>query len=143
LHVAVGKVLGTDSLKLAGRAEPLKFATRGSRGLTPIADDAKWSDLLPVVFQVKVLQSFENGNLLRQSSRPLDGLNADFQLVTEFRKFDLLAGPAPTAEVEFSARLVGADGKVVAARVFQDEEPAKGTDATAAAAALSMPRSAS
>jgi phospholipid/cholesterol/gamma-HCH transport system substrate-binding protein len=91
---------------------------------------------LPLVFQAKVLQSFENGNLLRQSSRPLDGLNADFQLVTEFRKFDLLAGPAPTAEVEFSARLVGADGKVVAAKVFQEEEPAKGTDAAAAAAAL-------
>jgi phospholipid/cholesterol/gamma-HCH transport system substrate-binding protein len=113
-----------------------RIVTRGSRGLTSIADDAKWSDLLPLVFQARVLQSFENANLLRQSSRPLDGLNADFQLVTEFRKFDLVAGPAPTAEVEFSARLVGADGKIVAARVFQGEEPAKGTDAAAAAAAL-------
>jgi phospholipid/cholesterol/gamma-HCH transport system substrate-binding protein len=113
-----------------------RIVTRGSRGLTPIAEDAKWSDLLPLVFQARVLQSFENAGLLRQSSRPLDGLNADFQLVTEFRKFDLLAGPAPSAEVEFSARLVAADGKVVAARVFQAEEPAKGTDAAAAAAAL-------
>jgi len=113
-----------------------RIVTRGTRGLTPIADDAKWSDLLPLVFQARVLQSFENAGLLRQSSRPLDGLNADFQLVTEFRKFDLLAGPTPTAEVEFSARLVAADGKVAAAKVFQAEEPAKGTDAAAATAAL-------
>lgn len=109
---------------------------RGARGLASISDDAKWSDLLPLVFQAKVLQSFENANLLRQSSRPLDGLNADFQLVTEFRKFDLVTGPVPTAEIEFSARLLSADGKVVAAKVFLAEEPAKGTDAAAAAAAL-------
>ena len=113
-----------------------RILMRGARGLTSIADDAKWSDLLPLVFQAKVLQSFENAGLLRQSSRPLDGLNADFQLVTEFRKFDLVAGPNPTAEVEFSVRLLSADGKVAAAKVFQAEEPAKGTDAAAAAAAL-------
>lgn len=113
-----------------------RILVRGPRGLTSIADDAKWSDLLPLVFQAKVLQSFENAGLLRQSSRPLDGLNADFQLVTEFRKFDLVASPNPTAEVEFSVRLLSADGKVVAAKVFQAEEPAKGIDAAAAAAAL-------
>ena len=113
-----------------------RILVRGTRGLTSISDDAKWSDLLPLVFQAKVLQSFENANLLRQSSRPLDGLNADFQLVTEFRKFDLMTGPSPTAEIEFSARLLTADGKVAAAKVFQVEEPANGTDAAAAAAAL-------
>ena len=64
----------------------------GRRGLTSIADDAKWSDLLPLVLQARMLQSFENAGLMRQASRPLDGLNADFQLVTEIRKFDLVAG---------------------------------------------------
>ena len=113
-----------------------KILVRGDRGLTPIAEDAKWSDLLPLVLQAKALQSFENAGLLRQASRPLDGLNADFQLVTELRKFDLVTGPNPTAEVEFSARLLSADGKVAAAKVFKAEEPAKGTDAAAAAAAL-------
>lgn len=113
-----------------------RILVRGSRGLTSIADDAKWSDLLPLVLQSRMLQSFENAGLMRQASRPLDGLNADFQLVTEIHKFDLVAAPNPTAEVEFSARLLGADGKVVAAKVFQAEEPAKGADAAAAAAAL-------
>lgn len=113
-----------------------RILVRGSRGLTSIADDAKWSDLLPLVLQSRMLQSFENAGLMRQASRPLDGLNADFQLVTEIHKFDLVAAPNPTAEVEFSARLLGADGKVVAAKVFQAEEPAKGVDAAAAAAAL-------
>jgi phospholipid/cholesterol/gamma-HCH transport system substrate-binding protein len=88
------------------------------------------------VLQARALQSFENAGLLRQASRPLDGLNADFQLVTELRKFDLVTGANPTAEVKFSARLLSAEGKVAAAKVFQAQEPAKGTDAAAAAAAL-------
>ena len=115
-----------------------KIIVRGGQGLTPVADNAKWADLLPLVFQARVLQSFEKADLLRQASRPLDGLTSDFQLVTELRKFDLVSGATPTAEVEFSARLLGGDGKVVAAKVFQAEEPAKGSNAAAAAAALDL-----
>ena len=92
--------------------------------------------MLPLVFQSKVIQSFENASLMRETSRPVDGLNADFQLMTEFRKFEVVAGPQPTAEVEVSAKLVGADGKIIAAKIFQSGEPATGTDAAAAAMAL-------
>ena len=113
-----------------------KIIVRGEQGLTPVADNAKWSDLLPLVFQARLLQSFEKADLLRQASRPLDGLTSDFQLITELRKFDLISGATPTAEVEFSARLLGVDGKVIAAKVFQAEEPAQGAGAAAAAAAL-------
>ena len=113
-----------------------KIIVRGERGLTPIAEEAKWSDLLPLVIQARVLQSFEKADLLRQASRPLDGMTSDFQLITEVRKFNLVAGPVPMAEVEFSARLLGAEGKIIAAKVFQAEESAKGTNAAAAAAAL-------
>jgi phospholipid/cholesterol/gamma-HCH transport system substrate-binding protein len=113
-----------------------KIVVRGEQGLTPVADNAKWSDLLPLVIQARLLQSFEKAGLLRQASRPLEGLNSDFQLVTELRKFDVVTGATPTAEVEFSARLLSGDGKVVAAKVFETEEPAKGTNAGSAAAAL-------
>jgi phospholipid/cholesterol/gamma-HCH transport system substrate-binding protein len=113
-----------------------RIVARGERGLAVIAEDSKWSDLLPLVVQARILQSFENAGLLRQSSRPLDGLNSDFQLVTELHKFDLVTGPSPKAEIEFAARLLSADGKVVAAKVFQAEEPAKGVDAAGAAGAL-------
>jgi phospholipid/cholesterol/gamma-HCH transport system substrate-binding protein len=113
-----------------------KVLVRGPRGLVSIGDDAKWSDLLPLVLQARLLQSFENAGLLQQASRPSDGLNAEFQLVTELRKFDLVTGENPTAEVEFSVRVQNADGKMVAARIFQAQEPAKGTDAAAAAEAL-------
>ena len=113
-----------------------KIIVRGEQGLIPVADNAKWSDLLPLVIQARVLQSFEKADLLRQASRPLDGLTSDFQLITELRKFDVVTGATPTAEVEFSARLLSADGKVIAAKVFQADEPAKGTNAAAAAAAL-------
>jgi len=113
-----------------------RIVARGERGLSVMTDEAKWSDLLPLVLQAGILRSFENAGLLRQSSRPLDGLNSDFQLVTELHKFDLVTGANPMAEIEFAARLLSADGKVIAAKVFHAEAPAKGTDAAAAAAAL-------
>jgi phospholipid/cholesterol/gamma-HCH transport system substrate-binding protein len=113
-----------------------RIVARGEHGLSVIAEEAKWSDLLPLVLQAGILRSFENAGLLRQSSRPLDGLSSDFQLVTELHKFDLVTGPNPMAEIEFAARLLSADGKVIAAKVFQTEAPAKGTDAAAGAAAL-------
>jgi len=113
-----------------------KILTRDKTGLKSISDDAKWSDMLPLVFQSKVIQSFENAGLMRETSRPVDGLNADFQLMTEFRKFEVVAGPQPSAEVEVSAKLVGGDGKIIAAKIFRSTEPAAGTDAAAAATAL-------
>ena len=113
-----------------------KILVRGERGIVSISDDARWGDLLPLVFQSRVLQSFENAGLLREASRPVDGLNADFQLMTEFRKFELVAGPQPSAEIEFSAKLLSADGKILAARTFQATAPAKAMDAAAAAEAL-------
>lgn len=113
-----------------------KILIRSKTGLSSISDDAKWSDMLPLVFQSKVIQSFENASLMRETSRPVDGLNADFQLMTEFRKFEVVAGPQPSAEVEVSAKLVGADGKIIAAKIFQSGEPVTGTDAAAAAMAL-------
>jgi phospholipid/cholesterol/gamma-HCH transport system substrate-binding protein len=113
-----------------------KMLVRGEKGLVSIGDNAKWSDLLPLVLQARLLQSFENAGLLQQASRPSDGLNAEFQLVTELRKFDVALGSSPTAEVEFSVRVQSADGKMIAAKIFQTQEPAKGTDPASAAEAL-------
>jgi phospholipid/cholesterol/gamma-HCH transport system substrate-binding protein len=88
------------------------------------------------VFQSRVIQSFENANFLGQVSRPIEGTTGDFQLVTDIRKFEIVAAPQAIAEVEFSAKVLSGDGRIVGARLFHASVPAQGTDASAAATAL-------
>ena len=113
-----------------------KILLRGDAGVNPISGNAKWSDMLPVVFQSKVIQGFENAGYLREVSRPVEGLSADFQLLTDFRSFEIAVSPEPMAEVQFSAKVLGLDGRIIAARIFHARVPARGTEPDAAAAAI-------
>jgi phospholipid/cholesterol/gamma-HCH transport system substrate-binding protein len=113
-----------------------KILLRGDAGLNPISGDAKWSDMLPNVFQSTVIQSFENANFLREVSRPVEGLAGDFQLMTDLRSFEIVASPEPKAEVEIAAKVLGREGRIIAARIFHASVPVKSTGAAAAAAAI-------
>jgi phospholipid/cholesterol/gamma-HCH transport system substrate-binding protein len=106
----------------------------GSEG--PTFTNAKWSDNLPKLLQSKVIESFENAGMLGSVSRPNDANTADHQLQLDIRSFQVTMPGGPVADVEFAARLLGNDGKIVAARIFRATAPAKATDAAAAAAAL-------
>jgi phospholipid/cholesterol/gamma-HCH transport system substrate-binding protein len=44
--------------------------------------------------------------------------------------------PEPVADVEFTAKLLGADGKIIDAKTFHATAPAKAKDVPGAAAAL-------
>ena len=66
----------------------------------------------------------------------MDGLNSDYQLLTEIRSFEISTEPEPRAVVELSAKLLGENGRIKGSRVFRSELPTKITDAAAAAAAL-------
>ena len=98
--------------------------------------NAKWSDNIPKLLQARIIQSFENANLLRSVMRPMDGINAGRQLLIDIRSFQVSLAAIPQAEVEFSAKLVGDDGKVIDARIFHATVPSATTEAAAAAAAL-------
>jgi cholesterol transport system auxiliary component len=88
--------------------------------------DAQWSDRLPRLIQTRIIQAFENASRLRSVGRPGDGLTPDYQLVTDIRSFEIEAGPAPTAQVEISAKLVSIQsGRAPAARVFTVRVPAR------------------
>jgi ABC-type uncharacterized transport system auxiliary subunit len=52
------------------------------------------------------------------------------------RKFQISISAEATAEVEFSAKLVGDAGRIVGTHTFQATVPSKADDAGAAAAAL-------
>jgi cholesterol transport system auxiliary component len=95
---------------------------------------AQWADRLPRLVQTRLVQSFENASRLRTVARPGEGLDADVQLVTEIRSFEIDASSGTTARVEITARLVSR-GRVLQAEIFRASVPAS-TEPRAAAAAL-------
>ena len=98
--------------------------------------DARWIDMLANLFQSRVIQSFENASFLRDVGRPADGQTASFQLVLDIRNFEVVTSPEPMANVEFTAKVLGAEGRVIATQVFRQSAPAKDMTAPVAAAAL-------
>lgn len=113
-----------------------KILVRPSGAEGPTFSDAKWSDNIPKLLQARIIQSFENADLMRSVVRPMDGLSAGHQLLIDIRSFQLSLSGAPQAEVEFSAKILGDDGKIVDARIFHATVRAIAADAPAAAAAL-------
>jgi phospholipid/cholesterol/gamma-HCH transport system substrate-binding protein len=113
-----------------------KILVRPSGAEGPTFTNARWSDNLPKLFYARVVQSFENANLLRSVTRPLDGLTADNQLLIDIRSFQLLTSAEPVADVEFAAKILSKDGKIVDARIFHATVRPSATDAAATAAAL-------
>jgi phospholipid/cholesterol/gamma-HCH transport system substrate-binding protein len=95
----------------------------------PLAN-ARWTDNLPVLFQEKVIQSFENAGYARSVSRTRDGIDADYQLLLDIRLFHISTA-SQAAEIEFVAKLLDRGGKIVNARTFQATAPVTGGEAPA------------
>lgn len=108
------------------------------------SENPQWSDSIPKLVQAKIVESFENSNYVGAVARPLEGLNADYQLALDLRSFEVsnptqAAGnplPGPSAHVAFAAKILGGDGRIVASRTFEAAVPAPDTKASGAAAAL-------
>ncbi|MEP9351197.1 ABC-type transport auxiliary lipoprotein family protein [Xanthobacter sp. KR7-225] len=115
-----------------------KIVVEPGGGQVAYLGDAQWSDRLPALLQARTIQAFENGSKLRRVARPGDGVNADYQLVTDIRVFGLRITPeGPMAVVELSAKLIGnQSGRILAAEVFKARVPSAGTSGEAATQAL-------
>jgi phospholipid/cholesterol/gamma-HCH transport system substrate-binding protein len=98
--------------------------------------NARWADNIPKLLQARFIQSFENANLLRLVIRPADGMTAGRQILIDIRSFQFSLSTVPQAEIEFSARILGDDGKVIDARIFRATAISVSPEAAAAAAAL-------
>ena len=105
-------------------------------GFTPF-EDAQWSDSLVKLVNAKLLQAFDNAQLFASVSRPVDGVTPENQLVVDIRSFCVLGSDPPSAEVAIGAKLISADGKVVASREFHHSAPAASVAAPDALSALS------
>lgn len=113
-----------------------KILLQPATGESVPVPNAKWSDNLPVLFQEKVIQSFENAGYARSVSRTREGVTGDYQLLIDIRRFHVSTSSEPMAEIDFVAKILGQDGKIIGAQSFQASSPAKGTDALAYVAAL-------
>jgi phospholipid/cholesterol/gamma-HCH transport system substrate-binding protein len=98
-------------------------------------ENAQWSDNLPVLFQTKMIESFEDSGYFQAVGRPTEGFMADDQVTSELRTFRIVTTPEPAAEVAFSAKVLSG-GRIKAQRVFKATVPIPAADGAAAAAGL-------
>lgn len=107
----LGKLFNDDiQVKAAAGTPAEKFA-------------AKWPDSLSRVLQNRIVQSFENANVLKTLGRQPEGLKIDYQVLIDLRSFQVVVAPTPTADIEFSAKIVAGTGDVLDARVFHVTGP--------------------
>jgi phospholipid/cholesterol/gamma-HCH transport system substrate-binding protein len=103
--------------------------------LAPLGN-ARWADSLTKLVQSRIVQSFENTGSLSEVSRPLENAAPEYQLATEIRKFQIVPGSEMTAQAQIAAKIISADGHIVAARVFDGSAPVKPAEESSAAKAL-------
>ncbi|MCB1437758.1 MAG: membrane integrity-associated transporter subunit PqiC [Rhodobiaceae bacterium] len=99
--------------------------------------DAQWTDRLPKLIEAQLVESFAQGGV-RTISRTTDGLNVDYQLMTELRDFSVMDGPGgQVARVAIYAQLVAdTEGRALSGELFVAEAAVKGSDTPAGVAAL-------
>jgi phospholipid/cholesterol/gamma-HCH transport system substrate-binding protein len=98
--------------------------------------EAMWADSIPKLLQAKLLESFENYDIAHAPLRSMDGVQADYQLLIDVRRFQITTDPEPVADIELSARILNKNGKVVAARLFQSARKLDKIEPAAASAAF-------
>jgi phospholipid/cholesterol/gamma-HCH transport system substrate-binding protein len=84
--------------------------------------EAMWADSLPKLLQARLIESFENYDLAHAPLRMADTGQTEFQLMIDVRRFRVAVDTKPSAEIALSARIVDKNGKVVAARLFEESE---------------------
>ncbi|HVY20657.1 MAG TPA: ABC-type transport auxiliary lipoprotein family protein [Bauldia sp.] len=110
-----------------------RIVIQSATGTAPAFPDARFADNIPPLLQSRLVQGFENAGYLKVAADGGD-LEGDYKLVLDIRKFQLDTSASPKAAVEFSAKLLDADGKVVDAKIFSAEAPVSATDDAAVAA---------
>jgi phospholipid/cholesterol/gamma-HCH transport system substrate-binding protein len=98
--------------------------------------DAQWSDNLPKLLQAKVIESFERAGSLGAVAAPNEAFSADYQMLLDLRAFQISREPNPTAQIEFSAKILSRDGRIMGTRMFQGSAPLQAIEPSAVAAAF-------
>ena len=99
-----------------------RIMLRSAEGLVPAFEDFRWADRIPLLVQSRLTQGFENAGDPRVGS-DTSGINGDFQLLVNIRKFEMATIGEATAQVALMAKLVDTGGAVVDAKLFTAEGP--------------------
>lgn len=99
-----------------------RIALRPNEQVIDYYADVEWADRLSVLIQESLIYSLQNRAALRGVSRPTEGINADYSLKVEVRKFFVDqkdSAKSPVAQVEYMVYLVKLpDRKIVTSRQF-------------------------
>jgi phospholipid/cholesterol/gamma-HCH transport system substrate-binding protein len=98
--------------------------------------EALWADAIPKLLQAKLIESFENYDIAHAPLRTADIGQIDFQLLIDVRRFQISTEAEPNVNIALSARIVDKDGRVVAARLFEEKERLGQIEPAAAAGAF-------
>lgn len=105
-----------------------QIAVESPEGVRSTTLAGKWPDTLSRVLQTRIVQSFENANYLDVIGRQPDTFVTDYQLMIDLRNFKVVTAAAPYAEISFGAKIVGQDGKIHGAKLFNVKVPATISD---------------
>lgn len=84
---------------------------RGADGSVAYLKKAQWSDRLTDMVQMRLIQGLEDSRRFGGVGRPRDGINANYQLITDLRIFGVDADAAGKfANIEISAKIM--DNKI-------------------------------
>ncbi|MFD2238560.1 ABC-type transport auxiliary lipoprotein family protein [Aureimonas populi] len=97
---------------------------------------AQWTDRLPRLVQLRLLEAFQNTGRAGAAGVPGQGLAIDYQIVTELRRFEISL-ESGSAVVEISVKALNDQtGQVRAAQIFQSSVPLTGSGNAASVLAL-------
>jgi phospholipid/cholesterol/gamma-HCH transport system substrate-binding protein len=100
-------------------------------------EGGQWGDNLPMLVGAKMVETLENAGFAHVAAAR-EGLAADMHVTLDIRAFEMNLQPTPSAHVNFVAKLLGADGKIIAAQSFEASSPASSAGAADAFAALNQ-----
>ena len=115
-----------------------RIIARSPSGEIAPVGDAQWADTLPKFLQQKLIQAYEDEGYLAAVLPPLDQAKPNYQLVIDLRNFAVVSAPEQAADIEFSAKIMADDGRIVGAQFFHVSAPAKGDNADAIVVAFNQ-----
>jgi cholesterol transport system auxiliary component len=133
-HIAEGQLV----VSVPTASPPLdgdRIVVRTGPQSLALQKDAQWTDTLPRLLQSRLIQSFENGHLLRSVGYPSQGISANVVLASEIRRFEIDAHTG-NATVEIAGKLISSNGRILAAQVFSAQAPGSAANGASSSAAL-------
>jgi phospholipid/cholesterol/gamma-HCH transport system substrate-binding protein len=135
LKIPQGQLLIPEP-EILGKLFNDEIQVRTASGTAATEFEAKWPDTLSRVLQSRIIQSFENAKYLNVIGRQPEGLVVNYQLLIDLRRFQVSTSPTPVADISFSAKIVGENGQILGARIFDVSVPASVIDEASVAASL-------